>query len=152
MGPNGRNSSCRSDSRVSSDKLVTRIVAASSETIAHYHFTANCEALKGVVEWCDCSSGHLSPNWTQTCVELNLCLWSCFVFLWHSTTQKLHSNAEIVFSFFLLCCFFARLCKPCVTADHNDACLPYTHTKATVKLHLASVHQTSGPHLDCQSL
>ena len=30
MGPNGRNRSCRSDSLVSSDKLVTRIVAVSS--------------------------------------------------------------------------------------------------------------------------
>ena len=30
MGPNGRKSSCRSDSVVSSDKLVTRMVADSS--------------------------------------------------------------------------------------------------------------------------
>ena len=30
IGPNGRNSSCKSDSLVSSDKLVTRIVAVSS--------------------------------------------------------------------------------------------------------------------------
>lgn len=30
MGPNGRNNSCRSDSLVSSDKLVTRMVADSS--------------------------------------------------------------------------------------------------------------------------
>ena len=41
MGPNGRKSSCRSDSLVSSDKLVTRIVAVSSvkyNTRFHCHF------------------------------------------------------------------------------------------------------------------
>ena len=33
MGPNGRNNSCKSDSLVSSDRLVTRIVADSSTKI-----------------------------------------------------------------------------------------------------------------------